>query len=173
MPMTFGAAAAPLRKQSLYRFISLGEKATADDFRLSIYAYPDIEYLVQAAQLPPLKREMVEIVGPNGVQVQQQGKLINAGELPITFIETITGNLLGILRRWVTEKEYHTVTMALVSEGEPVSNQNTTITLEGCWLESEAIELSVDDNAALKPTGTLHYNWHSGYDGGQAGSLGW
>ncbi|MFA5618462.1 MAG: hypothetical protein WDK95_16740 [Syntrophorhabdaceae bacterium] len=173
MALTFGGAAAALRKTSLNKFVALGEKATSDDFRLHIDAYPELEYLVQAAQMPALKREMVEIVGPNGVQVQQQGKLINAGELPITFIETIDGKLLAALRQWVTQKEYHTVTLALISEGENVSNENTTIVLEGCWLESEPIELSVDDNTALKPTGTLHYNWHSGYDEGQAGNLEW
>jgi hypothetical protein len=173
MPLMFGAASAALRKSSLNKFVAMGEKATADDFQLRIEAYPEIEFLVQAAQIPPLRREMVEIVGPHGVQVQQQGKLINAGELPITFLETIDGKLLSLLRQWVTKKEYHTVTLALVSEGEQMSNMNTTFTLEGCWFESEAIELSVDDNTPLKPTGTLHYNWHSGYDGGQAASLEW
>lgn len=168
MPLTFAGANVPLRKRSLNKFVALGEKATADDFVMKIYEFPDLEFLIQAAQMPPIKREMVEIVGPHGIQVQQQGKIINAGELPITFIETIYGHALAVVKEWVRDKLYLTITLGLVSEGEPISGPNTSVTLEGCWLESEAIELSVDDNAPLKPTGTLHYNWAGWYDDGEA-----
>jgi len=172
MPLQFGSANVPLRWSSLSKFVALGEKATADDFMIKIQDYPDFEFLVQAAQMPPIKREMTEIVGPHGVQVQQAGKIINAGELPITFIETINGNMLSIIRQWVRDKEYHTVIMALTSEAAPTSNEYTTCVLEGCWLESEASEMTVDDNTPLKPTGTLHYNWAGWYET-TGGNLSW
>ncbi|MFH1984778.1 MAG: hypothetical protein ABIL58_23300 [Pseudomonadota bacterium] len=172
MTLTFGAANMALRKSSLNKFVAIGEKATADDFVLRVDAYPEMEYLVQAAQMPAIKRELVEIVGPHGVQVRQQGKIVNAGELPITFIETINGAALGVLRKWVQNKEYHTVVMALVSEGQIASNPNSTCVLEGCWLQSEPIELSVEDGTApLKPTGTLHYNWAGWYEGSELATI--
>lgn len=172
MPLIFGNADVSLRKFSLNKFVAMGEKATADDFVMTVYEFPDMEFLIQAAQMPPIKREMVEIVGPHGIQVQQQGKIINAGELPITFIETVHGDALGMLREWVRDKLYLTVSIGLTSEAEPVGSQNASVTLEGCWLESEAIELSVDDNTPLKPTGTLHYNWAGWYESGQTVSWG-
>ncbi len=163
MPLQFSGANASLRRRSLNKFVAIGEKATSDDFEMRVQEFPDMRFLVQAAQMPPIKREMVEIVGPHGIQVQQQGKLINAGEIPITFIETVHGDVLQMLKRWVRQKMYLTVILSLTSEGSPFGTPNTSVTLEGCWLESEGIELSVDDNTPLKPTGTLHYNWPSWY----------
>ena len=169
MSLISGTANVPLVKRSLRKFTALGEKATGDDFRMVVDGYPDLEFLVQSVQMPPAKREMVEIVGPHGVQVQQQGKIMNAHEIPVTFIETVEGDALKAIRQWVKNKEYHTVNLALVSEESPNSNEWTSVTLEGCWIESEGIELSVEDNAPLKPTGTLHANWVSYFD--EAGNL--
>lgn len=164
MPLSFGSANADLAKSSLNRFVALGEKAIGADFQLRVAAYPNLEYLVQAAQMPIIGREPVELFGPHGVQVRQQGKIMNAGEIPITFIETVSGEMLSILRQWVANKEYHTVVMALVSEAYASSVAATTCVLEGCWLASEPIELSVEDSATpLKPTGTLNYNWAGWY----------
>ena len=159
-----GPANVPLVKRSWSRFISLGEKAKADDFRMTFDGYPNLEFLVQTANMPPIKREMVEIVGPHGVQVQQQGKIINAHEVPVTFIETVSGIVLGTLRNWVKEKKYLTVKIAPVSEAQPISVRWNTAVFEQTWIESDAIEFSTEDNAPLKPACTLHVNWVSYFD---------
>jgi hypothetical protein len=155
----FGAANVPLVKKSFNKFLAMGEKATSDDFRMVVAEYPDLEFLVQTTQMPPIKREMVEIIGPHGVQVQQQGKVINAHEVPITFIETISGEVLKTVREWVKEKKYLDFTLSLVSEAKTGSDTNSTVVFEKTWIESEGIELSVDDNTPIKPSATLHVNW--------------
>jgi hypothetical protein len=161
---SFGSANVALVKKSLNKFLSMGEKATSDDFRMTVEGYSELEFLIQTGQLPPIKREMVEIVGPHGMQVQQQGKIINAHEVPITFIETVSGAVLGVLRDWVKNKRYLTVTLAMLSEGDTQSSKAATVRFENCWIESDAIEFSVEDNTPLKPAATLHVNWVSYFD---------
>jgi hypothetical protein len=168
----FGSANVPLVKKSFNKFLAMGEKATADDFRMTIDGYPDIEFLIQTTQLPPIKREMVEIVGPHGVQVQQQGKIINAHEVSISFIETVSGSVLAMLRECVKGKKYLDIKLALVSEAETTSSAPTTVLFESTWIESDAIEFSVDDNTPLKPAGTLHVNWVSYFDE-KGETMGW
>lgn len=159
-----GPANVPLIKTALNKFVSLGEKAKADDFRMTVEGYSDLEFLVQTASLPPIKREMVELFGPHGVQVQQQGKIINAHEVPITFVETVEGDLLKTLRGWVKEKKYLRVTLELLSEASPTAGSYKKVTFENTWIESDAIEFSVEDNAPLKPNCTLHVNWVDYFD---------
>lgn len=164
----------PLVKKSYKKLLSLGEGAKADDFRMKFEQYPDLEFLVQATQIPELKREMLETYGPHGVKFNQQGKFQNAGDTTITFKEVITGKAYEALRKIVTGKEYLNITLALIGESQPSSVEATTITLEDAWLELDASDLSVEDGTTLvKPSGTIHYNWVSWGDTDSAGSLGW
>lgn len=150
----------PLVKNSYKNLVSMGEGAKGDDFRMTIENYPDLEYLVQATQLPALKREMVESKGPHGVMFQQQGNFINAQDITITFKEVVSGAALEALREWVTEKSYLTVTLALISESQPESSYANSVVLEDAWIEIDAVDLSVDDTTTLvKPSGTIHGNW--------------
>lgn len=150
----------PLVKNSYKNLVSLGEGAKGDDFRMVIEGYPNLEYLVQASQLPPLKREMIESKGPHGVMFNQQGNFMNAQDITITFKEVISGLALEALRDWVKEKKYLQVNLALVSESQPDSNSANSVVLEDAWIEIDAVDLSVDDTTTLiKPTGTIHGNW--------------
>ena len=150
----------PLVKNSYKNLVSMGEGAKADDFRMTIEGYPDLEYLVQSTQLPALKREMIESKGPHGVMFNQQGNFMNAQDITIAFKEVISGKALEALRSWVTNKEYLQVTLALVSESQPESVYANSVVLEDAWIEIDAVDLSVDDTTVLvKPSGTIHGNW--------------
>jgi len=150
----------PLVKGSYKKMVSLGEGAKGDDFRMVIERYPNLEYLVQATQLPGLKREMIETKGPHGVMFQQQGNIMNAQDITITFKEVISGKALAALRDWVKNKRYLRINLALVSESQPESTDPGSFTLEDCWIEIDGIDLSVEDTTVLvKPTGTIHANW--------------
>jgi hypothetical protein len=150
----------PLVKNSYKNLVSMGEGAKADDFRMTIEGYPDLEYLVQSTQLPALKREMIESKGPHGVMFNQQGNFMNAQDITIAFKEVISGKALEALRSWVTNKEYLQITLALVSESQPESVYANSVVLEDAWIEIDAVDLSVDDTTVLvKPSGTIHGNW--------------
>ncbi|MFZ4440395.1 MAG: hypothetical protein ACOYOS_18385 [Syntrophales bacterium] len=150
----------PLVKNSYKSLLSMGEGAKGDDFRMTIEGYSDIEYLVQATQLPAIKREMIESKGPHGVMFNQAGNFMNAQDVTITFKEVITGKALEVIRDWVKEKKYLTVTIALISESAPESVTANSVVLEDAWLEIDAVDLSVDDTTSLvKPAGTIHGNW--------------
>ena len=155
----------PLVKQSYKNLLSLGEGAKGDDFRMVIDEYPDLEFLVQATQLPAIKREMIESKGPHGVMFNQQGNFMNAQDVTITFKEVISGKALEALRDWVREKKYLQVTLSLISESRPEADFVNSVVMEDAWIEIDAVDLSVDDTTTLiKPTGTIHGNWVSWAD---------
>lgn len=150
----------PLVKNSYKNLVSMGEGAKGDDFRMTVEGYQDLEFLVQSTQLPALKREMIESKGPHGVMFNQQGNLMNAQDITITFKEVITGKALEALRDWVKNKYYLQVTLALISESLPESVIANSVVLEDAWIEIDAVDLSVDDTTTLvKPSGTIHGNW--------------
>ena len=158
----------PLVKSSYRRFVSMGEGAKGDDFRMTIAGYSDLEFLVQITQMPEMKREMVEGFGPHGVQFKQQGKFLNAVDVPITFKEVVSGKALEALRDWVKNKYYLEVMLGLISESQEQSPVSATVRMEDCWIEIDGIDLSVEDGTTLvKPAGTLHTNWVSWLDDDQ------
>jgi hypothetical protein len=162
----------PLVKKSYQKLLSYGEGATSDDFRMTIEGFDDLEYLIQATQLPPLAREPIEGFGPHGVQFTQQGRYKNIAEVPITFKEVLTGIVYEKLRDWVLNKKYLTVTLGLVAESAPESNPFNTIVMYDTWIELEGVDLSVEDATLVKPAGTLHANWLDYLDQNNT-SIGW
>lgn len=149
-----------LVKGSYKKMVALGEGVTGDEFVMTIEGYSDLRYLIQSTQLPGMQRANVESFGPHGVKFNQQGSYINAQDVSITFKEVIKGTALKALREWVKEKKYLKVVIGLVGESSPTSNSDTTVVLEDCWIEMEAVDLGVEDGAQIiKPSGTLHANW--------------
>lgn len=148
-----------LVRNSYRKFLSMGEGAKADDFRMLIEGYPDIEFLIQATQIPPVQREPVESYGPHGVQFTQQGRFKNYQEVAITYKEVITGKVYKCLRECVREKKYLRITLALISESEPIAKQHTSWVFEDAWLTLEGADLDVENNTLIKPSGTIHANW--------------
>lgn len=146
-------------KESYKKFVSAGEKQTADGFKMSIDGFQDITFLVQASNIAPMQREPVETYGPHGVQFSQQGRPKNMQEVQITFVETIKGNVLKMLRDLVVNKKYTTFTFEMQSETNPSGQDWTKVKYEDSWIESDAIEFSVEDNTAVKPQATIHVNW--------------
>jgi len=160
--------------KSYKKLLSLGEGAKGDDFRMTIEEYPDLEFLVQATQLPEIKREMIESYGPHGVKFNQQGKFNNAGDMTITFKEVITGEVYACLAEIVKEKKYVEIKLGLLGESQPESVPGTTCLMSDCWIEIDALDLSVEDGTTLvKPSGTIHYNWVSWLDDEDVSSMSW
>ncbi len=161
-----------LVRNSYRKFLALGEGATSDDFKMTIEGYPDLEFLIQATQIPPLEREVVEGYGPHGVQFNQQGRYKNYQEVPITFKEVISGKVYQALRAMVREKKYLKISLGLICESDPQSKQHISWTCEDAWITLEGADLSVEDNTLIKPNGTIHANWVSHVDS-ENNSLSW
>jgi len=150
----------PIIKQSYKKIVAYGEKVLGSEYKMEVEGYPDLTWLIASVSMPAMQREMVETVGPHGIKFNQMGKYINAQDVPITFDEVITGKALEALRDWVKNKKYLKVTLGLVSESLTTSNAATSVSMEDCWLECDAIELGNENSATVvKPTGTLHCNW--------------
>lgn len=149
----------PLAKAAYTKLLGLGEGATSDDFEMTISEYPDLAFLCQSTQLPPMEREAIESYGPHGVQFVQAGRYKNAQEVPISFKEVITGKAYEAIRSWVKEKKYLEVEIKLTSESNEAGSPSTTLRMEDCWLSLDGFDLSVEDPTLVKPVGTLHANW--------------
>ena len=162
-----------LVKQSYQKWLALGEKAKGDDFRMEIEGYPELSMLIHATQLPEVKREPTEDYGPHGVKFQQQGRLINAGDITFTSMETVTGKALEALRDLVKNKKYVTIRIGCPSESVPDGAAPLTVEMEDCWIEMDPADLSREDNATLKPAGTIHYGWPSYFNVEETSPMGW
>lgn len=162
----------PKIRHSYRKTASYGETAVSDEWILTIEEYPDLRYLLQNFQIPPVIREAVETYGPQGTKFVQQGRYNNSQDIPITFKEVITGLAYKAIREWVKEKKYLTVKLALAGESYPTSVESNSWLLEDCWIELEGVDLSYEDGASIvRPSGTLHANWISHLDNDQNVSL--
>jgi len=148
-----------LFRDTYRKMTALGEAIKGQDYKMQIEGYPDLQYLVQTTTTPPLKREVVDTVGPYGVKSVQQGRFINELEMQISFKEVISGAAYQALRDWVKNKKYLEVILSLVSESNqsPVDAHNWV--LDDCWIELDGADLSVEDAVVVKPAGTLHGNY--------------
>jgi hypothetical protein len=149
-------AVGSLYQQDYKQLLSKGEGATQEDFYLLINDDDDLKFLVQTTQIPQLGREPIESFGPRGVQFTQQGRYRNIHEIPVTFKEVISGLVYLKIRELVVNKTYFDCSLKLVTEGEEVGLE---LEMLDCWLELEGSDLSVEDAALIKPSGTLHANW--------------
>lgn len=131
----------------------LGEAARAQDFTLTFESNASITFLVQAATVPSIKREVVETVGPFGVRSIQQGRFMNEIEMAITFKENVTGYAFKFLMDWTTNKKYLLVTVKMVSESK---EDGLSWDITDCWIELDGVDLSVEDAVPMKLSGTLH-----------------
>jgi len=147
--------------------LSLGEGATSEDFIMTIdHDATILRFLVQTTQIPELGREMIETFGPNGVQFKQQGRYKNALDLSITFKEVVKAEVYTKLRKLVVNKTYFDCTLELASE---VDLRGLILNMTDCWIEMEAADLSVEDAAVIKPSGTIHANWVNWLDASMLG----
>ncbi len=148
-----------LLRETYKKMAALGEAVKGQDFRMEVEGYPDLEFLIQSSQTPPMKRELVETVGPFGVKCNQQGRFMNEIEMPITFKEVMSAAAYRALKTWVRDKKYLEVMLTLISESNLTASDDHTWLLEDCWIELDGGDLSVEDAVVLKPSGTLHGNY--------------
>lgn len=165
-----GAGNVPRLKTGYKKLLGLGEGVTNEEFLMEFEGNTDIKYLVQSAQIPALQRDNIESRGPLGVMFNQQGVYKNAQDINITFKEVVSGRAYQFLKDWVINKKYLTVKLTLTGENYD-ENIYTSWVLEDCWIELEAVDLSVEDSTTLvRPSGTLHANW-VGHEENQAISI--
>jgi len=145
-----------LLRETYKKMSALGEVIKGQDFRMQIEGYPDLEFLIQSTTTPPLKREIVEVVGQYGVKSIQQGRFMNEVEMQITFKEVVSGAAYRALKDWAKNKKYLDVTLVLVSESNTTALDEHTWLIEDSWIELDGGDLSVEDAVPMKPSGTLH-----------------
>lgn len=147
-------------RQSYDKLVAKGEGLLGTDFKMTIENYPDITVLVQATQIPPMNREMVETYGPLGVRFLQAGNWNNAAEIPTTFKEVIKGDVYTMVRDWIVNKRYLKVTLEMAPESLPEGVAPLKFVMHDCWLNLDGVDMSVEDRAAIvKPAGTLYANF--------------
>lgn len=147
-------------KQQLMKHRQAGEKQLACQFRVKIEGYPDLDILCAAAQLPALKRVLVESNGPMGTQSNQQGPLENAGVATWQIHETIKGDTLRTLRKLIKNGEtVPSVKLEMTPESAGGSVTGGIELLE-CWFETDSVDFANDSvTEVVKVPLTINYTW--------------
>lgn len=141
-------------------FVALGNKAQSKDFEMLIDGMEGFKTLIQATQIPEIGRESVEMFAPYGVPFYQQGTAKVAGELAITFMETVSGTVMQTIRQKAKDRCYFNATIKLACEEKPGSVGPLTYKFYDCWIKLDPTDLSTDDTTGLvRPAGTMFYNW--------------
>jgi hypothetical protein len=163
-----------LIRTSYKNTVAMGPAVNGAAFRMIIREYPKLEFLIQATQLPELKREMIEATGPFNIKFRQYGEVQSCGQVTISFKEVISGKCYEAIRKIVLEAKPVSITLALLPEENAESVPANTVDLKDCLIEFDAVDLSVEEGASMvKPTGVIHYSWLSWHDVEPTKSIGW
>lgn len=148
-------------KKKYQKNMAAGEKLSAAEFDMTIDGYPNLSVLVRSTQIPSLGRAEIEDFGPNGLKFVQQGPLENSGEITVTCVETIKGDVVAALYDIVINKKYINLNIQPTPESTAGGAPKVTAwRLEDCKLRCDAIDLATEDVTALvKPSITITYNW--------------
>jgi hypothetical protein len=140
---------------------SMGEKAMGFEFKLSVAGFPNWSVLCRTSQMPAMGRSDVEDFGAGGIKFVQHGALENSGEISISCVETVKGDMIKDLRKIIREKKYVDITMEMTSESlDGAIGAGQKVIMLDCKLRCDVIEFSTEDTAALvKPTMTAIYNF--------------
>lgn len=137
-----------------------GEKLLANNFRLKIEGYENLEVLVRSTQYPAMGHADVEDYAQGGLLMNQSGSLENNGEITVTCTETIKGDVLKMLKDIILNKRQVDVSMHTEAESLGGKVDGSGCKMLDCKLRSDAIEHSTEDPAGLvKPSFTIKYGW--------------
>lgn len=149
----------PLLRTSYSEFVALGHKAKASDFIFVLRGLENIKSLVQGVQIPEMGREIMELFTTFGVDFKQQGGFKMSGEMPISFVETVNGDVYRRIRESTVKKCYLEGFLMLACEELPAGVAPLKFSFKDSWINLDAVDLSVEDtNSAVKPSGTFIYN---------------
>jgi hypothetical protein len=150
-----------LLKSALVRNMQAGEKQLAFQFYLKVNGFELSDVLVRTAQYPAMGYETTEDIGQQGMKFNGHGALINSGEIPLTFVETIKGDTLKFLKFTILDKQWVDIELYNAPEslgGKPAPFSSCKMLY--CKLNSEGIDLDTSDGAALTNVSvTVTYNW--------------
>ncbi|WP_419238319.1 hypothetical protein ACN08L_16075 (plasmid) [Photobacterium leiognathi subsp. mandapamensis] len=148
-------------KTQFNKNLNAGEKLMGAEFEMLVEEYPELTVLIRSTQFPAMGRADVEDFGPQGMNFTQHGALENKGEITVTAVETLTGQVLKAIRNIVKNKQYVNITIRATPESTSgATAEPLKFRLSHCKVRSDVVEWSTEDTAALvKPSMTIVYNW--------------
>lgn len=140
---------------------AIGPKLKGNEFKFTIEGYEGLTAHFRTSQWPKTQREIIDEKGHGGVGVPEYGALQNSGEITVTAVENIKGDVLKMLIEIIESGKEVNCKMESMSEAnEGKSPDSLTRNLEDCLLVSDAIDGSTDDTATVvKPSITITYGW--------------
>jgi len=148
-----------LMKAALLKALAAGERIPASQFKMTFDGESGMEYIVDATQIPPMKRHVMETFGHMGVKINQQGSFDNAGEITVTLSETLTGKALKFVRDAVLQKKYMDITITITPE-TLAGAEAIEVKLTACFIASDAIDLANESvTEYVKVPLTINFNW--------------
>lgn len=140
---------------------AIGTKLKGNEFKFTIVGYEHLTAMFRTSQWPKVQREIIDEKGFGGVGIPMYGALQNNGEITVTAVENVKGELSAALQKIIESAEEVTCIMeSMPEETEGESAMVLIRTMEDCKLTSDAFDGSVDDTAAtIKPSITITYGW--------------
>lgn len=149
-------------RNSYKKRIAAGEMVLGSEFKMSFLGQNQLlEVMVRTTQTPEYKRQEVEDFGPMGMGINQQGPLINKGQITVTCVEDLNGSVMEFVRDCVVNKKHVDIELQQTPESLGGSAPDALIhKMFDCTIGSEAVDLSTEDNTVLvKPSLLINYNW--------------
>ncbi len=137
-----------------------GEKLLGNNFELRIEGFDDMAILVRSTQYPAMAYADVEDYAHGGLLMTQAGSLENNGEITVVCTETITGEVLKMLKDIILNKRQ--VDVKLHTEAESLGGKvdGSGCIMRDCKLRTDAVELTTEDTTSVvKPSFTIKYGW--------------
>jgi hypothetical protein len=140
---------------------AIGAKLKGNEFKFTIEGYEHLTAMFRTSQYPKTQREVIDEKGFGGVGAPEYGALQNSGEITVTAVENVKGDLLTMLREVIEAGKEVNCTMESMPESTAgVSAPSLVFEMEDCMLVSDAFDGSTDDTAAMvKPSITITYGW--------------
>ena len=146
-------------KKKFLKGLSVGEKILAAHYEMEFVGYPDVTYIVEATQLPAMKREPVETRTGMGMAITQQGNPVMNGEITTTLVETLSGKALKFVRELVTEKKYVDIIIRITPESLG-GDHAIECELSACFVGSDVVDLANESvTEYVKLPLTITHNW--------------
>jgi hypothetical protein len=140
---------------------AIGVKLKGNEFKFTVIGYEHLTAMFRTSQYPKTQREIIDEKGHGGVGIPEYGMLQNSGEITVSAVENVKGELLKALREIIeTGKEVNCVMESMPEFTGGESAAPLVFNLDDCLLVSDAFDGATDDTAAIvKPSITITYGW--------------
>lgn len=161
-----------LYQQALSEFAAIGAKRLSTEFRMDVldetggvlteWNNQKLSYLVRTAQIPSMKKTIIEHNIAFGATSRDAGPPDIEHEMQVAFVDAVDSRMLKFLQDWFNSGNLYDVQLTLIgpNDKEGADQAGKVFTLKECFINRDAADLDVASNTeALQLQTTLVYKY--------------